>query len=341
MVVIYLRGFSFMFFSAKKLSCYLTALRAYSLPISVMSWTVPFMYAIFDGGNIFFGVVALFGIIILHLGSNLFDDIADYLIAKRKIEKGIQKDFNFQSGKCICLFNGPLSLKNYIITDVLLFSIAVLIAGFFIFVWGSKLFFVLVPAAILCLLYPVLGCLGFGEIIIAVIFAPLLYMGTYFVMTGEFSFSILLLSVPTGLLSVAVLHNHMLLDYKLDEKNRKITLCRLCGSLKNAYLLLFLIVVSAYLSIIIFVFTKQLNCIYLLTLLSIPTAYVLLKVMYIHIKSPETLVKPNIFMGDLSGLKKADKTQKNFLIKFFIVRNLLSLFTLLLCISIAVEKCIL
>lgn len=305
-----------------------------------MSWFVPFLYGLFNKGSFVYGIIALLGIIILHLASNLFDDTVDYILTKRKIDKGLQSDFNFQPGKCICLFDGSLSIRDYVILCFVLFLSAAFIGLYFINIYGLKLFAVILPAAILCLLYPILGCLGLGEIIIAIIFAPLLYSGVFFVMTGTFSLSVLLFSVSTGLLSVAVLHNHMLLDYKLDVKNRKITLCRLCSSPKNAYLLLCAIVVSAYLNIIVCVFSGKINCIYLITLLSLPTAYTLLKVMYIHIKSPDEIIKTNIFMGDLSGLKKVDENQRNFLMKFFIVRNLLSFFTLLLCISIAVEKCI-
>lgn len=323
-----------------KFSVWLIALRAYSLPISIMSWFVPFLYAAFNGGNLLYGLIALFGIVILHLTTNLFDDLIDYITAEFKIKKGIQKDFNFQPGKCICIFNGSLSVKKYIIACIVLSTLSLLIGIFFIWIWGVKLFAVLIPAAILCILYPVLGSLGFGEIIVATVFAPLIYSGTYFVMTGYFSFKILILSISTGLLSVAVLHTHMLLDYKLDAKNRKITLCRLCGSPKNAYLLLFLIVISAYLNICFWIIKGDISPIYLLILISIPVAYMLLNVMYLHIKSPEIILKPNIFMGDLRGLDKTDDKQRNFLMKFYIVRNLLSVFTILLCISIVIDKCI-
>ncbi|MBQ4123492.1 prenyltransferase [bacterium] len=324
-----------------KFSCWLIALRVYSLPISIMSWFVPFLYGQFDGGNFVYGIIALIGVVLVHLGANLFDDIIDYTLTKRRIDNGLQDEFNFQHGKCICLFDGSLSLKQYFIACFILFLTALIIALFFVSLWGVKLIPIIVTAAILCLLYPILGSLGFGEIIIAIIFSPLLYSGTYFVMTGKFSSAILFLSVPTGLLSVAVLHTHMLLDYKFDSKNRKITLCRLSGSQNNAYILLCLIIFSTYLSVILFSLFGYINYIYMFVLLTLPTAYTLLKVMYYHIKNPEIEIKPNIFMGSLKGLEKVDGNQRGFLMKFFIVRNLLSLFTLLLSILIVIEKCIL
>ena len=212
----------------KKTSILFTACRGYSIPTSFMSWLVPFLYAATGQSNIFFGLIALFGILALHLGTNIFDDAVDYTIAKRKINKGEQKDFNFQSGKCIYIFNGELSLKQYFVIAFCLFLIALIVAIFFLSIYGFELIKILIPAAILCLIYPILGSLGLGEILVAIIFSPLIYMGVYFVMTGSYSTEVLILSISTGFLVVSVLHNHMLMDYKIDEQSRKMTLCRLC-----------------------------------------------------------------------------------------------------------------
>lgn len=299
----------------KKIAILFTACRGYSLPISFMSWLVPFLYALFSEGSLFSGLVALFGILILHMGSNIFDDAIDYTIAKKKIEKGIQKNFNFQKGKCIYIFNNELSLKQYYIISFTLFSIGLLIGLFFLLTIGLKLLYIIIPTAILCLLYPILGCLGLGEVIVATIFSPLLYLGVYLVMTGNFSSDILILSISTGCFVVAVLHNHMLMDYKLDEESRKITLCRLCKSEENALKLLGIIISLAYINILTWIILGKLNIYYLIPLASIPFA----------VKLYKDMKNPNI----------------EFLKKFLLPEKLLSLFTLLLCISIVVEKCIL
>ena len=299
----------------KKFSILFTACRGYSLPISFMSWLVPFLYAALSGGCRFSGLIALFGILILHMASNIFDDAIDYTIAKKKIEKGIQKNFNFQQGKCIYIFSKELSLKQYYIISLSLFSIGLLIGLFFLLTIGAKLLYIIIPTAILCLLYPILGSFGLGEVIVATIFSPLLYSGVYLVMTGSYSQDILILSISTGCFVVAVLHNHMLMDYKLDEENRKITLCRLCRNEANALYLLGIIIALAYINILIFVILGRLNIYYLIPFASIPFAIKLYKDM----KNPSL----------------------EFVQKFLLPEKLLSLFTLLLCISIVVEKCIL
>jgi 1,4-dihydroxy-2-naphthoate octaprenyltransferase len=154
-------------------------------------------------------------------------------------------------------------------------------------------------------------------------------------MHGNFSNEILILAISTGLLAVAVLHNHMLLDYKLDTTNSKITLCRLCKSEKNAYNLLCLIIFLAYINILIFVLLKKITPFYMLSFLSLPWAITLLRVMKIHIKSHKEKIKDNIFMPKV---KNVPIEQQNFIIKFKLVTNLMTIFTIILAVAIILDK---
>ena len=103
-----------------KLFCTLT--RAYSLPISVMSWLVPFLFALFNKGNVLYGIIALFGIVVLHLASNLFDDIIDYSRELWDIKRGKKIDFNFQKGKCCCIIENKITFKKAILINIILFD---------------------------------------------------------------------------------------------------------------------------------------------------------------------------------------------------------------------------
>lgn len=321
-----------------KIEIWLIAVRAYSLPISIMSWIVPFLYGFLQGGNIKFGIISLLGILTLHMATNIFDDAIDYTREKKEIEKGLKENFNFQKNKCACIFNKELTIKQYYIASVLLFGISTLIAIYFLNIYGFELLKIIIPSTILCILYPLLGCLGFGELIVAIVFSPLLYLGVLFSMTGSYSIDILIISISTGLLSVAVLHNHMLLDFKFDEQNRKTTLCRLCKTEKKALYLLGIIISLAYLNILVAVLTKHLSLHYLITLLSLPTAIMAYKTMLTHIKTPDKPIKINFFMGNTDAIKKVPTEQQGFLLKFIIVRNLLSVFTWLICIAIVLSN---
>lgn len=315
--------------------------RAYSVPISFVSWLVPFVFGVFSNGNILFGLIALIGIIILHLATNLFDDICDYITEKRAVDMGIKSDFNFQDGKCILIRSGIVTLNKAVFIDFVLFLVAFLIGLFFIFNVSYNLLWILIAAGFICLVYPFLGCLGLGEVLVAIIFSPLIYSGVYFVMCADYSFDILIFSISTGLLAVAVLHNHMLLDYKFDVSNRKITLCTLCKSEKNSLILLKVLLLSAYINIIFWVLVQKLSLIYLIPLITFPAAYTLIKVMDSHIKSPDNVVKYSIFMGSKKTIDNIPDAQRNFLMKFFLVQNVLYLFSVCLCLAVIIDKLVL
>ncbi|MBQ9245734.1 prenyltransferase [bacterium] len=322
----------------EKFSLYFKVCRGYSIPISLMSCIVPFLYALIHKGNVLYGLIAIVGVVILHLATNLFDDIVDYSREKAEIDKGLKSDFNFQAQKCLYIREGIFSLKKAMILNLFLFSVSFLICIFFVHVVGFKLFYVVIPASIICILYPILGCLGLGEILVAIVFSPLIYSGIYLVMTGDFSTNIMIYSISTGLLAVAVLHNHMLLDYKFDKTNRKITLSRLCGNEYNALILLILIIIMAYINIIVWILLEKIGIIYILTFITLPIAIKLIKVMKKHIKSPEEQIEYSIFMGTKETINKFPPEQQNFMMKFFLAQNILYSFSLILCIAILIDK---
>lgn len=87
---------------------WLECVRAYSIPITVMSWAVIFAYGLKAGGNIWLGLLAGLGIELAHLATNLVDDYLDYKI--------ICRDQNFhntvQKGKCRLICQGIISHKQ-------------------------------------------------------------------------------------------------------------------------------------------------------------------------------------------------------------------------------------
>ena len=63
--------------------------------------------------------------------------------------------------------------------------------------------------------------------------------------------------------------------------------------------------------------------------------------MKLHIDNPKNKIKYSILMGFMPKLNDVTDDEKNFLMKFFLAQNLLTSFTLLLCISIILDfKCI-
>lgn len=305
---------------SKKFLVLFSACRGYSTPTSILSWLIPFTFSVLSNGNIMYGTLSILGILAVHLGTNIFDDAIDYTKEIIDIKRGLKEKPCLQEGKCWYILNNTISLKVSYFIAFGLFTIGLIIGLFFLHIWGAKLLYIIIPTAILCILYPILGCLGLGEIIVGTIYSVLIYSGVYFVMTGEFSLTILLLSISTGLLVVTVLFNHMLLDYKVDENNRKITLCRLCKTPQKALILMGIIIAFAYINIIFLCYTKYLSYVYLITLLSIPFAIKLIKEMNKYI------------------MNKMQIDEKSFIIKFLLSEKLLCSFTILLFIAVILDK---
>ena len=60
--------------------------RIFSLPMSILSWLAIFVYALIDSGNPWYGILALIGICLVHLGTNLVDDYFDYRYLIKQVD---------------------------------------------------------------------------------------------------------------------------------------------------------------------------------------------------------------------------------------------------------------
>ena len=93
--------------------------RIFSLPMSILSYGFAiFVYALIDSGNVLYGILALIGICLVHLGTNLVDDYFDYkyLIKQVDFDKAEYLK-NSQKTKCRYLINGVMKES-----DILLLS---------------------------------------------------------------------------------------------------------------------------------------------------------------------------------------------------------------------------
>ncbi len=316
------------------ISFWFNAARGYSIPISVMSWAVPFIFGLADNGNITNGLLAFIGIVMVHLGVNLFDDVIDYYFEKKKIDKGLAPDFNVQKGKCKYILDGKTTPLITLWVALGLFSTASLIGLYLTYVCGWQVLAIALATAFLCLIYPVMTYFAMGEFIVGIIFAPMLYFGTYFVMTKSFSLEMMIASISTGLLTVGLLHTHTLMDYDFDKDNNKKTLSSLAGSKKNAVIVQGIIMFLAYANILISVWLGFLPKVMILTFLALPTAISLYNLLMLHIKDPSIVVKRRFWMGPMENWETIVKNNtESFMIKFLLARNVMLVFTIFLCLA--------
>ena len=311
----------------QKIIFWLKAARFYTMPMTIMSWLVVFVWALSDGGNILLGVLTLLGILCAHLGTNLLDDYLDY-------KKGVQNIQNNKE-KCWYIKSGEATLPQTLAVVAIYFGIASIVGLFLTLKIGIGVAIIAFFAGILCLFYSPATYIGLGEVLVGLLFSPFLYLGTYYVMTHDFSKELMLVAISTGLLVVAVLYTHMIIDFDSDKKDNKITLCRILKTKSNSLILLVAMMVLAYLNIGILIWLKILSLKFLIVFLSLPTAYQLYNLMKIHVATPDAIVEKNFWMGPIDSwedIKDIPQT-RHFKMRICTSINLVTAFSLLICLA--------
>ena len=197
--------------------------RLFSLPMTILSWLVVFVYSI--DGNWLNGILALFGISFAHLATNLFDDYIDY----KKLD-----DSNCQQSKCAYIRDGSAKIEDVLRVVIIYCSIACIIGLILTVRCGFPVIILAIIGGLLTLLYPKLSQIGLSELAVGIAFGPLLFEGVYFVMKGSFSAEILLLSFAVVTFTIGLMYVHTVLDYEGDVECHKKTLCSRFGSKQNA-----------------------------------------------------------------------------------------------------------
>ena len=210
-----------------------------------------------------------------------------------------------------------------------------LLSGFTLRLWQPAA--IAFAAGVICLLYPRLTYFGLGELAVGITFAPLLFMGTYFVMCGEFALVPVLVSVSTGLLTVVLLHVHTLMDYDFDIRENKKTLCAILGSKMKSFYALVIMLILAYANILWLILFHLLPAKFLITFLTLPMGIGLVLLMKKFVEGDTSLLSKKWWMGPIEQWKDIEKKNaQNFMIRFYLARNLMGAFSFLVCIAILI-----
>lgn len=202
----------------KNICFWLKNSRLFSLPMTLLSWLIIFVYSLKLGGNVLNGVLALVGISFAHLATNLFDDYVDY--------KNLPE--NSQKCKCAYIKDGSATISDVLKVVIAYLAIAAGM-GFVLFLrCGFPVIILAIIGGIITLIYAKLSQRGFSELAVGTAFGPLLFEGVYFVMTGYFSWTVFVLSVAVVIFTIGLMYVHTVLDFEGDMNVHKMTLaCRL------------------------------------------------------------------------------------------------------------------
>jgi 1,4-dihydroxy-2-naphthoate octaprenyltransferase len=209
-------------------------------------------------------VLALLGAVLLHIGTNVTNEIYD-------VRKGVDTITSPRASQA--LLKGRLTEKEAFVLVGAAFALATLVGIWLVLERGW-------PVLVLGLL-GLIGGWGYtappleykfkaaGIPLVFLLMGPLMVVGAYYVITGQFSWQAVVLSVPVGLLVAAILHGNEWRDITDDARAGMATLSIRYGR-RAAYWLYISLVVGAYLALAVAVMFGALPPTSLLAMLSLP-----------------------------------------------------------------------
>ena len=304
--------------------------RPYSAPITLLCWALIFVYALIHGGNALLGLIAYIGIAVVHLATNLSDDYFDY---KRLMANG-EFTNNEKSIKCKYLRNGQATIEELKNVIIIMLSFAAFL-GFILFLAsGPGVIFFALCALPITLFYSKLSSRGLGDLAVILAYGPLMYGGVYYVMTGNFSANVFVLSISSGIFVNTILYAHMLMDYDSDVESGKVTLCTRLKTKDNALngLLAFYIIgyfFAAYFGI------RTSNGFYFLTFLTIPLVFDLYNSLKMYNENPQSIPEIRPWHEPLEHWEdKLKSGSAPFFFRFLYTRNITIYYMLLACLAL-------
>ncbi len=219
-------------------------------------------------------LLVLFGLLIAHSAVNVLSDYFDYI-------RGA--DTWKVLGSSRVLVDGLMKPKHHLLFGLSLLLISLVIGFYFVFVVDYKVLYFIIPGLILGIFYtaPPVGLKyrALGDLAVFLAFGPIMTLGVYYIQTKEISLIPVILSIPIGLLTTAILHGNNFRDIKEDVEAGYKTLAGIIGVRASSYYYAFLVSL-AYLLMVYFVFEKFLPAFSILSFLTLPVAVRNIKVSF-------------------------------------------------------------
>lgn len=289
-----------------------------------------------DGFSWWWALCACLGVAAAHLASNLTDDYADYqhnreLIRSRLADNPLRKE------KCDYLFSGAFSLQQLKKAIIVFIVVASVFAAAIGPKRGLPILYLVLATALLAYFYsgaPLhLSYHGMGEILIGIVFGPLLMTGVCFSACGHLNGELLWISVAAGLLVFNIVFTHSVMDVEADAAIGKKTLAVLFPDSPVQLFFSFLGNVVPFVWVEIGILAGILPFVFHWVWLAFPLALALFWLMCQHFSHPERRFRPKWWMGPMP-VKQWDAIEKlqldAFMLRWFMARNLTSLFCIII-----------
>lgn len=176
-----------------------------------------------------------------------------------------------------------------------------------------------------------LGFRGLGELVIFIIFGPLMMTGIYYAVTGTLDWKILWLSAAVGLLVTNIVYSHSVLDSVPDRKMGKKTMAHLMGSGRGQIVFSAVLNTFPYLMTVVAVALGQLHPAYMAVLLVLPLSMWLVKSLDDFVNHREVPIEPKVWMGPMGDFQAYRKAGVDwFLLRWLTARNIVMMFCMII-----------
>ena len=283
-------------------------------------------------------IASVIGVICLHFGMNLMDDWFDYKVGSAEARQAVANEgFRGRMTKYPYLTSGEATPSQLLKAIACFVGIAALMGLIVIYLRGWMILGWMAAGLLIGVSYsgwPLkLGYRGLGELVIFLMFGPLMMTGVYFAITGTMDAKIAWLSIAVGLLVTNIVYSHSVLDAIPDQKMGKKTMAHLMGSGKGQIFFSALLNTIPYIMVVVAVVLGQLHPAYLAVLLVLPMSLWLVGSLNDHVTGKEVELEPKKWMGNMGDWEKYKAAGIAwFLLRWLNARNIVTRFCLIIII---------
>lgn len=246
---------------------WIIATRPWSFPASAMPALFAMAYVFYMQDSIEsihwgYGVAALLGAVLFQASGNLIGDYFDYMYKVDRKES---------LGSSRMLVDGVFTPKTIFWFGLIVLCIGILLG---LFLWsqtGNDLLWIGIVGALGTFFYYKLKYMALGDVLIFVIYGPLIALGTAFVMTNQLYWEVVVLSIPIAFLVVNILHANNTRDMRDDKLANIKTQALLLGE-KGSHIQYAFLAIGAYVAVAIFVLLNMISPLALLVIVTLPLA---------------------------------------------------------------------
>lgn len=279
--------------------------RPWSFPASSMPALIAITFIFYSSNNFsdinwFYGALALLGAVIFQIVGNLISDYYDYKYT-------VDRKESFGSSRM--LVDKVFQPKSIFRFGILFLLIGSALGLFLLFNTGTELLWIGIFGSLGAVFYYKMKYVALGDLLIFLIYGPLIGIGTAYVMTNQLYWQVLLIELPIAFLIVNILHANNTRDIRDDSKANIKTQAMLLG-IKGSKVQYFVLSIGAYLLVATFVFLNLLHPFSLIVLVTIP----------LTIKNIKAMNKAKIDTPEL--IKNLDATSAQLVMIFSLLLSL-------------------